>query len=242
MALAFHTGWAPRAIPATRLLAYGAMALVLGLVAATLLGGSPLGGVTLLGLAAASVLFLSLDIARTRPTGRLLAGHVAHLGMALVLVGAAGSSLGEDFSAPMAPGERVQLAHHEVELESIDTGESDRYIFVAADVTVSRDGGSGVTMSPQIRAYEEQALPVPEPALHSTLWEDVVVAISRVSEDALVVEVSVFVRPLVTLVWVGAILISLGGVLALAATGAGAARRRRSARAGQQPAGTPISG
>jgi cytochrome c-type biogenesis protein CcmF len=215
--------------------------LLAGWSAVAVFEATPTIVLALFGLAAASVIVLSFDLIRGTPSGRALVGHVAHLGMALVLVGGAGSSLGEDFTAAMGPGETADLARYTIELETIETGEADRFIYVAADVSFSRSGVDLFRLSPEIRAYEDQALPVPEPALRTTLVEDVVVAISRVAGDASVVEVSVFVRPLVTWVWVGAALIALAGLIALVSTGADGARRRRSATEEQQPAGTTTS-
>jgi cytochrome c-type biogenesis protein CcmF len=241
-AFAFSTGWVPKRFSARRVYLYAVLSVIAGLGVGAVFGGSPVAAVALFGLAGASVLMLGVDISRKRPSGRILAGHVAHFGMALVLVGAAGSSLGEDFIAAMGPGETAQLDRYTIEVESIDTGEADRFIFVAADIVFTRGGADVFRLSPEIRAYEDQTLPVPEPALHSTPLEDVVVAISRVTEDASVVEVSVFVRPLVLWVWAGAVLIALAGLIALVSTGADAATRRRSATTKQQPVGTSTSG
>ncbi len=241
-AFAFSTGWVPKGFSARRVGLYVLMSVIAGLGVVAVFVGSPVAAVALFGLAGASVLMLGVDLARKKPSGRILAGHVAHIGMALVLVGAAGSSLGEDFVAAMGPGETAELDRYTIEVESIDTGEADRFIFVIADIVFTRGGADVFRLTPEIRAYEDQALPVPEPALHSTPLEDVVVAISRVTEDASVVEVSVFVRPLVLWVWAGAVLIALAGLVALVSTGAGAARRRRSATTEQQPVGTTTSG
>ena len=241
LAFAFDTRWASRRLGGPKIWWYVIVAVASVTTAVVTIGDHPAPAILLLGLAAATVLVLSLDLARVKPSGLVLAGHLAHIGMALVLVGGAGSSLGEDFAATMGPGEVARLESYTVEVDAIRSGEGDRFIFVAADLTVTGEGGSSFELSPEIRAYEEQALPVPEPALHSTPWEDVVVAISRVSGDASVVDVTVFVRPLVFFVWAGAVLIALAGLVALYATGGDAARRRRSATGELQPTGTTIS-
>jgi cytochrome c-type biogenesis protein CcmF len=238
---AFNTSWSPRPIPLMRVGAYFGLAGLAGLLGARLFEPEPLLGLTLLGLAVASLLTLTFDLVRNRPSGRILAGHIGHIGVAVVLAGVAGSSLGAEFSGPMGPGDTATVGDYTVRLDRIDTGATRRFIFVEAEVALTRDGSAPVSLTPQIRAYEDQALPVPEPALHSTPREDVVVAISRVGGDASVVGVSVFVRPLVLFVWTGSLLIALAGLVALAAKGAGAARRRRPATAGQQPEGASTS-
>lgn len=241
LAFAFTTRWMPVPPSWARIGGYALVALLAGWSALAAFEATPTIVLVLFGLAAASVIVLSFDLLRETPSGRALVGQVAHLGMALVLVGGAGSSLGEDFTAAMGPGETADLARYTIELETVETGDADRFIYVAADVSFSRSGVDLFTLSPEIRAYEDQALPVPEPALRTTLVEDVVVAISRVAGDASVVEVSVFVRPLVTWVWVGAALIALAGLIALVSTGGDGARRRRSATEEQQTAGTTTS-
>ena len=169
-----------------------------------------------------------------RAPARLRAAYVGHAGMALLLVAVAGSSLGEDFSGPMRPGDTVEVSGHQVTLSSIETGEADRFIFVRAHVDI--DGA--FVLTPEIRAYEDQGLPVAEPALRSTPIEDVIVAISLLFPDGETVAVSVFVRPLVWWVWPAAALIGLAGLLSLAGRDGAVSGRRRSAIGAQQPGGT----
>jgi len=122
----------------------------------------------------------------------------------------------------------------------VDTGEADRYVFVRADFLLDPFGK--VMLSPEIRAYEDQSLPVAEPVVRSSLVDDVIVAISLLYPDGETVEVSVFVRPLVTWVWVGAALMALAGLVALVWRDGAVAGRRRPATAGQQRGGTTSEG
>lgn len=189
--------------------------------------------IALLALSAASLVVLIGSLAVRRARRSALAGHLAHIGLAMVLIGAAGSSLGDDFEGAMRPGDQVEVAGEVVRLESISTGDEDRFIFVRAVFDVG-----GATARPEIRAYEDQSLPVAEPALVSDPLGDVVVAISTVTSDASEVAVSVFVRPMVWWVWVGALVLALAGLIALSSTGATGAVPRRRAIAGRQSGGT----
>jgi len=186
-------------------------------------------GVLLMAPAMATLVFVAFGIWGQRPRGRLLTAHLAHLGMALFLVGVAGSAFGGDFTGSMIPGETVEVAGREITMVGVDTGEGDRYLFVRADFSVD-----GEALAPEIRAYEDQTLPVAEPALRSTPGGDVIVAISLLFPDGDTVGVSVFVRPLVWLVWVGAIVIGLAGLVGLFSRGGAGAAPRRSATAGPQ--------
>ncbi len=184
-------------------------------------------GLLLLAMAVGTAAWLVVALVRTRPRGRILVAHLAHVGMAIVLVGAGGSSLGDEFRGGMAPGDMVTVGGYDVRLDSIGTGDESRFIFVTAELSLIKGGEVIEVVSPQIRAYESQDLPIPEPVLRSTPGEDIVFAISRVTQDGTGVEVSVFVRPLVFWVWVGGLLIGLSGLLALFSTTGGAAERRR---------------
>ncbi|MFP4073354.1 MAG: cytochrome c-type biogenesis CcmF C-terminal domain-containing protein [Actinomycetota bacterium] len=183
-------------------------------------------GALLFGPAFAAVALLAIGLVRGGMRGRRLTIYLAHLGMAVLLVGVAGSSFGGDFTGSMRPGESVTVAGHELVLRGVETGEADRYVFVRADFDLD-----GAPISPEIRGYEEQTTPVAEPALRAGLVDDVIVAVSLLFPDGETVEVSVFVRPLVMWVWAGAGLIALAGLVALFGRGGAASGPRRSATA-----------
>lgn len=190
-------------------------------------------GVLLIAPAAGSTLLLMRGVVRGRARGRMLVTHLAHLGMAVFLVGVAGSSFGDDFSGAMTPGETTVVGGHEVVLDEVTTGEGDRFIYVQARIEVD-----GTSLTPEIRAYEDQALPVAEPVVRRGVVDDVIVAISLLFPDGETVEVSVFVRPLVSLVWLGAALMALAGLAALAGRAGAVEGRRPPATAGQPAEGT----
>lgn len=221
LAVALRARWSLVLIVA--LLVAGAVAAVAGLGV----------GLVLLAPAAGSLVGLVAGTVWRRPPRRLWPTHLAHIGMAVFLIAVAASSYGSDQNGSMRPGETIVVGGHEVTLLSVETGEADRYVYVRADFSVD-----GRTLSPEIRGYEEQATPVAEPALRSTPLSDVIVAVSLLFPDGETVEVSVFVRPLVWWVWVGAALIGLAGLAALFGRGGDGAKRRRSAREEQLPGGT----
>jgi cytochrome c-type biogenesis protein CcmF len=205
-----------------------AVAAVVGVAVA-----GPRIGVVLLAPAAGTLVAITKTAIRRRVRGRLLTAYLAHAGMAVFLLAVAASSLGSDFTGSLRPGDTVELAGHELTLGAIETGDEDRYIFVRAVFDLD-----GSPIAPQIRAYEDQEVPVAEPALRSSLVDDVIVAVSLMFPDGETVEVSAFVRPLVMWVWLGAGLMGLAGLAALFAKGGAAVERRRSARAERRRAGT----
>lgn len=190
-------------------------------------------GLLLIAPAVGSIVVLSADLIGRRSRGRQLSLRLAHLGMAVLLFGVAGSSFGEDFEGPMRVGDSVEVSGITITLDELSTGEADRFVYVRADFDVDGRG-----LAPEIRAFEDQNLPVAEPALRSGPSRDVIVAVSLLFPDGETVDVSVFVRPLVWWVWVGALLISAGGLVFLLGKGGVDVERHRLARATQQAAGT----
>jgi cytochrome c-type biogenesis protein CcmF len=188
----------------------------------------------LLAISVGGLVLIMRDIVRARPSRRLLAGYLAHMGVAMVLIGVAGSAMGDEVSATMAPGDTVEVGGQNITLLTIDTGETDRYVYARAEFEV--DGAH--VLSPEIRAYENQRLPVAEPALRSTLSGDVIIAISLLFPGATSVDVTVLVRPMVLWVWIGALTIVAAGLLLLVSTTGDVARRRRVATAEQLPTET----
>lgn len=211
-------------------LAAGSVGVVTALVN-TESGWAP---ILLIAVGAGAFVLLAMDIAILRPRKRALGPYLAHLGLAMVILGVAGSALGGEFRGTMSPGDEVEVAGSKVMLLDVTTGDSDRFKFVNARFEVE---GSRV-LEPQIRAYEDQGAPVAEPALWSTPTKDVVVAISLLFPDAETVDVSVFVKPMVWWVWAGAVVMMLGGLVLLVSRGGAVSGQRREATVRQPPAGT----
>lgn len=203
-----------------------AVALIVGLTA-----HNPTGiALTLLACAGGSLVLVVIDM-RSR---RQLVARLAHAGIAMVLIGAAGSSMGGDHFEVMSPGDRVEVAGHELTMLALTTGEAERFVFAEAEFVLDEE----VALTPQIRGYEDQALPIAEPAIHSAPGGDVIVAISLLFPDANAADVSVFVRPLVWWVWGGALTLALAGLVSIVSRGGAGEGRRRRATAAPLPADT----
>ncbi|MFZ0014888.1 MAG: cytochrome c biogenesis protein CcsA, partial [Acidimicrobiia bacterium] len=169
---------------------YVVVAVVVG-TAVLMVGGARL-GVVLLVPASASLLVIGAHGLRRGRRSPVLTATLAHLGFAMILVGVAGSSFGEDFSGSMMAGDTVEVGGHDITLFELTSGETERYLYARGRFEVD-----GSELTPEIRAYEDQPVPVAEPALRSTVRDDVIVAVSLLFPDRQTMAVSVFVRPLV---------------------------------------------
>ncbi|MGH8947085.1 MAG: cytochrome c biogenesis protein CcsA, partial [Acidimicrobiia bacterium] len=149
LALALRTRWSRPGIDSRDLVALAAMWVVVALWVVVGSGAASWPAAAGIGVAVAAMAMLAAHLFRSRPRGRRLVAHLAHLGMTMVIFGAAGSALGADFSGTMRPGETVMVGGHTIHLDSITTGEEGRIVFARTMFLV--DGAA--RLSPEIRAY-----------------------------------------------------------------------------------------
>src|SRR5690606_30915962 len=91
--------------------------------------------------------------------------------------------------------------------------EGPNYDAVEGEFELRRDGELIAMMRPQQRAYRVQAQTLPEAAIHQGLHRDVLVTLGE-SLGAGAWSVRLQVKPLIRFVWLGALMMALGGLLA----------------------------
>lgn len=136
------------------------------------------------------------------------AAELAHAGAALLLLGVAGTATGEQVTVPVAVGDVVDVAGHEVLLEGIRTEAGPTSTAVVADVRID-----GHARTPALVAHPDRGVLLAESTLRSTPAVDVQVILRDASDDRAIVTVTV--SPLQQLVWWGGLVAVLGGLLSV---------------------------
>ncbi|MEM9036387.1 MAG: cytochrome c-type biogenesis CcmF C-terminal domain-containing protein [Actinomycetota bacterium] len=165
-----------------------------------------------------------------RRSDRHVGVAVAHAGFALLLLAATVAASGGDERISLDVGETREVGSWTITLESIVTGETDRYELVRARVTVLADGRT-TEHEPELRAYDGQLVPTAESSIVGAAAGDTIVVVESVRPDASGVVVTVRTRPLMPWVWIGAMTMLVGGAIAMSA-------RRRSVSADGPGAGS----
>ncbi|SHE61597.1 cytochrome c-type biogenesis protein CcmF [Modicisalibacter ilicicola DSM 19980] len=211
-----------------RLAAAGVAALVIGMVAPLLYGGEwdlwvSLGLVTALWLvlSLARDLFDKLRNASSPGAGvkRLSLAYwgmvVGHLGLAVTIVGVTMvSNYNVERNIRLAPGESAEIAGYTFAMQELRERRGPNFIADTATIAVSRDGEHRFTMYPEKRFYLARGMPMTDVALRPGLLRDLYVAMGEDLGDgswAMRVQFKPFVRWL----WLGALLMAVGGVLAV---------------------------
>jgi cytochrome c-type biogenesis protein CcmF len=158
--------------------------------------------------------------------------QLAHLGVAVFILGVTmvtGYQLEQDVR--MKPGDTVSAGGYEFKFNGTTEITGPNYIAARAEVVVSRNGTEIERMYPEKRNYNASGNVMTETAIDSGIFRDLYISLGeRVTGGAW--SVRVYYKPLVGWIWGGALLMALGGGLAVSDRRyALAARKEREARA-----------
>jgi cytochrome c-type biogenesis protein CcmF len=140
---------------------------------------------------------------------------LAHLGIAVFIVGVAlvkGYETERDVR--MAVGDTVQVGGYTFRFDGVRDVPGPNYRASRGAVDVSRDGRSIETLHPEKRIYTAQQMPMTEAAIDSGPFGDIYVSLGDPVGDGSWA-VRVYHKPFVTWIWLGCILMALGGFIAL---------------------------
>ena len=140
--------------------------------------------------------------------------HLAHLGLAVCVTGVTlvkGYESEQDVR--MAPGETLTMGAYVLRFVGVREVEGPNYRASRGELTLERDGRVLKTMRPEKRAYFSSQMPMTEAAIDSGLTRDIYVSLGE-PLDGGAWSVRAHHKPFVDWIWVGALLMALGGFLA----------------------------
>ena len=164
---------------------------------------------------------------------------LGHIGVAVFIVGITLTSLySTEKDVRLAPGDSYEMGGYRFQFEGVQRFNGPNYFASAGRVTVTRDGELVKVMEPEKRIYTVQRQPMTEAAIDAGLTRDLFVALGEQLDEAGGWSVRLYVKPYIRWIWLGAIIMSIGALLA--ATD----RRYRLAvrQAAKLPAGSATTG
>jgi cytochrome c-type biogenesis protein CcmF len=182
---------------------------------------------------------LSDSLRRARGLPRSAHGMtLAHAGLAIVVAGmTAAASWNVETVQIMRPGESVDLAGYTYRLDRVDQVQGPNYTSNMGRFTITRGDRVIAQLTPEKRLYSVQNMPTTEAGIYTTGLADLYVVIGD-PDDAGGWTVRIFNEPLVPWIWIGSLIMILGGVVSLTdrRLRVGAPARRAKAPAGAAPA------
>lgn len=140
---------------------------------------------------------------------------VAHIGVGVFIIGVTmvnGFSIEKDIR--LAPGEQFQLAGYEIEFEGVRNTAGPNYQSRMGDFKIFVDGKVEAVLRPEKRTYLVQREPMTEAAIDAGFTRDLFIALGEPLDAQGAWAVRVYLKPFIRWIWLGAILMGLGGLLA----------------------------
>jgi cytochrome c-type biogenesis protein CcmF len=144
---------------------------------------------------------------------------LAHLGIALLLLGAIGSSAWkQELTSFAVEGTELQFAGFSITLEKVSDLKGPNYQSKIASLRVNEENGKFVeVLRPERRTYVVSGIQTTESDIRQSLFGDLYVSISEPSGKSQKGKwvLRLIYEPLVNFIWVGTILIVFGGLVSL---------------------------
>ena len=158
---------------------------------------------------------------------------LAHAGFGLTVFGIATILAWEVEDIRVAQiGDSYEVAGFDIRFDGVDEVGGPNYLSTMGRFTVSRDGREIAELRPEKRVYPVAGMPTTEAAIHQSLARDIYLVIGDAQQDG-GYAVRSYIKPFANWIWLGAIIMALGGVMSLTdrryRVAAGAARRARGA-------------
>jgi len=209
------------------------IALACGLVAALIFAawqGAPWVSYCLAGLAVYVVVGSFTDVA-TRVFGRGAAlseafrnaigmprsawgTAFAHAGLAVTLLGLAATGWGVDRVLTVKPGETVNLGPYEVSVTGLVQKQGPNYNALVTPAVIRSGGVEVARIEPANRFYPSRKMSRAEAGIATLGFGQLYMSISGTTPDG-GIDARLYWKPLVTLIWIGALVMGFGGALSL---------------------------
>jgi cytochrome c-type biogenesis protein CcmF len=141
---------------------------------------------------------------------------ISHLGIAVALAGmASDSAFTKETLVAASPGQSVNAGPFRVRFDGVSPIAGPNWTAVEAQLTAVRgEGGSSYQMRPQARMFSTPPTPTSEAAIQTVIDGQLYIALGEEDQQGRW-QLRLWWKPFVTLIWLGGILVALGGFLSL---------------------------
>ncbi|WP_126454782.1 heme lyase CcmF/NrfE family subunit [Sulfuriflexus mobilis] len=140
---------------------------------------------------------------------------LAHLGIAVFTVGVTLTSLySDEQDVRLAPGEGYELGGYRFQFDGVKRVNGPNYLANEGQLSVTRNGEQVAVLTPQKRFYGTSTNPMTEAAIDAGLTRDLFVALGEPLGKEGAWSVRLYHKPYIRWIWLGAVFMSLGGLLA----------------------------
>ena len=220
--MGMHSAWRVQpAQPLLRLLRIPALLAVVAGIAIPLIYGGAFGLLAVVGcIAGAWIIVVSLLQpirswrSGVRLTPAVLGMSIAHLGVGLFVLGVTMvNTFGLETDRALSPGQSIEVGKYQYEMRELRDVEGPNYVAREAVIEVRRNGEFVTELRPQKRQYLVQKSPMTEAGIDAGLTRDLFVALGdQIGQDTWSVRVQY--KPMIRFIWLGCLVMALGGLVA----------------------------
>jgi cytochrome c-type biogenesis protein CcmF len=151
-----------------------------------------------------------------RRHNRRYGGFAIHLGILIIALGVTGSQAWSvQTEATLKPGEAVRLAGYQVRFDGLSAAQDSTHAKVIGTFTVSNGRGGATVMRPTKKFYPQEQSPIAGVDYRMGLREDLYLVLGDFARDGSQVTVKALVNRLVSWIWIGGLVLTLGALLAI---------------------------
>ncbi|KFZ28312.1 cytochrome C biogenesis protein CcmF [Pseudidiomarina atlantica] len=141
---------------------------------------------------------------------------LGHLGFAVTLIGIAAVTQYEtERDVRMAPGDSVMVEGYRFQFDVLSQQEGPNYLTDHAEFSVYSNDRKISDLVTEKRFYTVQRMSMTEVGLDAGFTRDLYVALGEPLENSDAWAVRIYVKPFIRWIWLGALLMALGGLLAM---------------------------
>ncbi|MEJ0027301.1 MAG: heme lyase CcmF/NrfE family subunit [Rhizomicrobium sp.] len=178
-----------------------------------------LSGAAMFGLAAWLIASSAIDLSKLNWRAARIgafASALAHAGLAVTLIGVAGTTLWKSEGLEVLKfGESMNVGGYTLRLDGVRGVQGPNYQAAHADVTVLSDDRIVAVMHPERRIFPAERQETVQTAIRTTILADLYLALGDRRDDTHWT-LRAYVNPLAPFIWLGAVVMALGGFASLA--------------------------
>jgi cytochrome c-type biogenesis protein CcmF len=147
---------------------------------------------------------------------RRYGGFAVHLGILVVAIGVTGSQAWSvQTETTLRRGEHTDLAGYRVRFDGLAAGEESNHFKVTGTFTVTNGRTRATVLQPAKKFYPQEQSPIASVDYRLGLREDLYLVLGDFARDGSQATVRLQVNRLVSWIWIGGLVLTLGTVLAL---------------------------
>lgn len=140
---------------------------------------------------------------------------LAHAGLGVTLLGLAASGWGVEKIVAMKTGEAYDVGPYQLQVVALKTAQGPNYTEAIAHMSVSRNGAVVASIEPSKRFFTTRRMGTSQAGIVTLNFGQIYVSIADQNEKG-ALDARLYWKPLVSLIWLGALAMALGGGLSLA--------------------------